>query len=409
MVSRLPVREAHASRVVMSMTGASPDLLDLVPAVLPARSDLRRAAVLRPEARGPDHDERYDSRTLVYGAAYRPDRRALVLVGPPPLNLDGLIRAGGFLADGTRLKLRRIRTYRRHCEIWLDAAAAPADLRFRHDELDLAVPILRPLPGFAGRRCLVTLSRDNDLDWIANWARHCARHQGAEALLFLDNGSTRYSPAEIAARLADVAGLSAATVCAVPSPFGPLGTRSPVNRALFLQTALLNLCRHAWLRDARTVLHCDIDEMPVSDGPTLFEAAESSWLGYATAGCPVRFAAPGGAAAPRHGDHVLRREPETFTKEKWALRVRGPLGDTVWSTHGVAGYAFNRLARARGIRFYHCQGISTNWKGNRATMPVAELVEDPRTREDFRRLGVPTGRAGQSDHRGEAGRQAGPR
>ena len=289
------------------------------------------------------------------------------------------------------------------------SAAAPADLRFRHDRLDLKVDILRPLPAFAGRRCLVTLSRDNDLDWIGDWAAHCARHQGAEALLFLDNASTRYGRAEISARLADIAGLSAATVCTIPSPFGPLGTRAPVNRSLFLQTSLLNICRHAWLRDARTVLHCDIDELPVSDGPTLFEAAEASWLGYATARCPVRFPATGGAAAPRHGDHILRRVPETFTKEKWALRVRGPLGGTIWSTHGVAGYAFNHLARASGSRFYHCHGISTNWKGNRARAPEGSLVEDHRTRDDFRRCGVPARSAADRDIRAPSRKRAEPR
>ncbi|MCR8726801.1 hypothetical protein [Frigidibacter sp. ROC022] len=383
------------------MTGTDLLVDELASTVLPEGCGWRRDPLLKPEAHGPDHDARYDFDTLFYGAAYRPDRKALVLVGPPPLNLKPLMRAGRYLADGTPLRLRRIKVYRRHCEVWLTAGEAPAELRFAHDGLDLTVPILRPLPGFAGRRCLVTLSKDNDLDWVRDWAGHCARHQGVEALLFLDNASTKVDPKETAAVLAEIPGLAVAVI-SVPARFGPVGIRSPASRALFLQTGMLNICRHAWLREARSVMHCDIDELPVSDGPTLFEAAEKSRLGYATARCLWRLAGDLGGHKPRHGDHVLRFDPGTTTKEKWVVCPRGPLGDTVWATHGVAGYLFNPLSMARGSRFYHCDSVTTHWKRKGGTVPEGVLVEDDRTRKDYRRLGLVAGRPVDSDTASEA-------
>ena len=39
---------------------------------------------------------------------------------------------------------------------------------------------------FAGRNCLVTLSRNNDLRWIRDWAAFHVREHGAEALLLFD-------------------------------------------------------------------------------------------------------------------------------------------------------------------------------------------------------------------------------
>ena len=87
MASGLPAGGVRASPVGMSVARLPAGLPALAPAVLPPASGLRRDPVLRPGARGPDHRAHYDSRTLFYGGAYRPDRRALVLVGPPPLNL----------------------------------------------------------------------------------------------------------------------------------------------------------------------------------------------------------------------------------------------------------------------------------------------------------------------------------
>ncbi|NDW60189.1 hypothetical protein G0P98_27455, partial [Yangia sp. PrR004] len=41
------------------------------------------------------------------------------------------------------------------------------------------------------------MSKDNDLRWIEDFARFHARTQGAESILFIDNGSTTYAMSEI--------------------------------------------------------------------------------------------------------------------------------------------------------------------------------------------------------------------
>ena len=50
-------------------------------------------------------------------------------------------------------------------------------------------------------------------------------------------------------------------VVSVPLPYGAFPARGSRSRALFLQTALWNIARLRFLRDARAVLPCDVDEL----------------------------------------------------------------------------------------------------------------------------------------------------
>jgi hypothetical protein len=358
----------------------------LAPLSLPADWGLARDPVIPPSARAADHDARYDATTLVYGAIWRPDRRALVLVAPPLRNLAELIPEMRFASEKGPHPLRRHRRFRRIDEIWLDAPERPGGLEISLRSERFALPVGGPLPGFAGLRTTMTISQDNELGWIADWTRHLVRNQGVEAMLFADNRSTLYPPEALAEVFAGIGGLRVAHVLSVDQPYGPMATKPPRGAALFLQTGLLQLCRHGWLREAGAVLHCDIDELLVSDRETLFDRALGSRLGYATARCLWRYRDPAAQGTPGFGDHILRRVPQNESKEKWIVRPHGPLGDTLWEPHGVAGYWLNRLARHRGSRFYHCESIATNWKRPRDRSP-AGLVVDPRTIADLQRLG----------------------
>ncbi|MFX8481515.1 hypothetical protein ABTL74_19375, partial [Acinetobacter baumannii] len=79
-------------------------------------------------------------------------------------------------------------------EIWL---------RSRDDHLRLDGPLgaftLPVQPNlshlFAGRRVLLTLSRNNAPRWIADWIRFYATLHGADAVLLYDNASDRYRAA----------------------------------------------------------------------------------------------------------------------------------------------------------------------------------------------------------------------
>lgn len=354
---------------------------------VPADGEWQRDVVLRDSARGPDFDTRYDFTTLAYSGVYLAERRAIVLICPKLLNFETLVRAGQFSSDLGTHKLLRIRRLRRHSEIWLSASVAPQTITFSAGDIVESCEVHAPDPTPTGLHTLTTLSKDNDLTWIDAWARHYARTQGVEHVLFYDNGSTTYTAQQIADVLADVPGLSSATVVSVPLPFGAVGTHTPHGVALFLQPALLNLARYRFLPMARTVLNCDIDEMLISDDGRLCDVAMRSMFGYATARAHWRYRPSGLDGVPRYGDHILRADPDATTKEKMCIRPNGLLGRAHWDIHGAAGYWFNRLCMAPGHRFYHCESIATNWKRARDTDHTHDLIPDPITLENWASLG----------------------
>ncbi|MDF1872108.1 hypothetical protein [Vannielia sp.] len=366
------------------------EVMDLDPMVLPQAAGIRRRPVIPARKQPANFDERYDWWTLVYGAARRPG--GLVLVCPKLVNLRGVLKEGVFRAGGAALRMGRLRRYRRHDELYLKGEVRGDRLEFSHGDMRLSCPVQGPWEGFNGRRCLVTTSKNNEMDWIVDWVAHHVRHQGSEAVLLHDNLSTLYEPGEILERLRGVAGLKAARVVSVPCRYGPLGTRPPRGLAKFLQGGLLNLARQGALSEARSVLQCDIDEIAVSDEgrPGLHEAAETARLGFATAPAFWRSAAVPQGSYARHGDHDLAWTPERGTKEKWAVVPGRGLGRFHWDVHGVAGYLFNKRAMVDGVRFYHCERLSTDWKRPRSAGELPEgAVEDAQTKAALARVGLP--------------------
>ena len=288
--------------------------LDLVAVEVPEGSALRRDSVLKDAAQPPGFQDRYDFRTLVYSATRQARGGGAVLVCPPLLNL-----ARPFL-DGLGVAVRRVRRYRRHWEVEVEAPRGDA-IEAMFEGEPYAIPVAAPDPAFAGQVVLQTLSKDNDLEWIADWARHYAATQGITHVLFFDNNSTTYESEQVTEALARVPGLQGATVVRCRARYGPMGLVRPSGAALFLQLGLLNTSRHRYAGRARAVLYCDVDEMLFSPpGETLVGAALRHPLGYANAKAHWRYARVPEGRKPGYGDHLWRREPDMLSMEKWALR-----------------------------------------------------------------------------------------
>ena len=53
---------------------------------------------------------------------------------------------------------------------------------------------------FRGRRVVLAMSRDNELQWIKDWVLFVVRNHGADAVLLYDNASTKYGAEQLSAR-----------------------------------------------------------------------------------------------------------------------------------------------------------------------------------------------------------------
>jgi hypothetical protein len=131
----------------------------------------------------------------------------------------------------------------------------------------------------ANRRVVMTVSKDNPLLWIRDWAEFYVRQHGADAVLIYDNGSSDYLPEQIADALAGITGLAEIVIVPWAFPYGA-GGAGPGEPALdnFCQTGALDHARRCLCRRSRSVLNVDVDELVVSGGVSIFERVEGSHL-----------------------------------------------------------------------------------------------------------------------------------
>jgi len=345
-------------------------------------ADSALARDLPPRARDPAHPgwDRYDRKTLVYGAIHMPERRMVRVYLPRLFNFVPMVRAAMVTIDGAEAHLRRHRIFRRY-EI----------LDFRHSgngprELELTC---KPLGGvrievhagddapFADRRAVYTILKNERLEWIRDWLHFHAAEHGADAVLISDNGSTDYDSETLLDVIRGVPGYAVAQVLSVPLPWGPAHRAPGVDDGKLLQTSMLNYCRDRFLRRAQAVLNVDVDELVMRHrGGSVFDAV-SPW-GYATFPGQWRYA-PNPGPGLRHRDHVLYDPVEAPCPTKYVYKPASWLGRRSLSVHSLEHV--NRKLFSVGSRFcfLHCRGISTSWKANRLDWETARLLESTGT------------------------------
>lgn len=338
---------------------------------------------LRPaELRNAAFAGQYDWDTLFYDV-YRAGPH-VVMQGPPLLNLLAGLQASTPLRGkfGWPWPSARHFGQKKRGEIWWRADADRVALDGPLGRFDIAVqPDGAAL--FAGKRVIFTLSKDNDLRWIADWVRFYRRIHGADAVLVHDNGSTAYTLEELQATLDEAAaGEMVALAISWPFRYGPQGGLAGMVGGIepdwdsdFCQTGSLQHARFRFLRAARSVLNVDIDELVLGDG-SIFAATESARSGFSKfPGKWIAAHAPGGAAREtcRHADYTLAERPEEAAcPPKWCL-VPGKadrLADS-WSVHNLFGAKANRQL-SHTFTYRHLRAITTSWKPDRWAVELGD-------------------------------------
>lgn len=339
------------------------------------QTDIVREAPRPVDLRHPLYAERFDWKTLFYDV-YRVGRH-VVLQGPPLFNLLEPLRQAEPFASGFRRFLPRARHYgmKKRGEIWLRTDANRIAFDCPLGRFDLAV---QPSDHqrFAGKRVLLTLSKDNELRWIVDWARYHQRLHGAEALLFYDNGSRLYDRDELQARLAEALPEMDVEVIGWPYLYGPqAGPGWAVNGiepdwdSDYCQVGVLQHARFRFLQQARSVMHNDVDELVIGTGGRgIFAAAEASRTGmvkFAGRWISVATDHPIDPVACRHADFTW---DEGLAVEdsppKWCIRPQAFGRGISWGVHNIFGARGNRVESTE-FKFRHFRGVTTNWNYQR--------------------------------------------
>ncbi len=334
---------------------------------------LRRHSILKPQYRPDGYDDAFDADTFWYDAIWT--RGRVHLICPPFNNLKREVLGAEYRLDGAPARIARHRRYKRHAVLELIAQTAPKRISVKiGDWTGEGAVNAAGLPGICGTRVHFYINRDNDLRWMADHARFTRARHGLDAVVVIDNGSTRYSPDEIAETLR-AEGVTP-LVFSAPYRYGPIG-KPPFRRTeKYLQTALFNALRLRGLDRAGAVLNCDLDELVLGEG-SVFEAARAARLGFVQIAGQWMTPPPGSAPPFFHADHVFRHDPPKTCPTKWCLAPSGPLGRMSWDIHGMERLGLLHNFPVRGFRFLHCRGVSTAWKGQGRLKVPEKTVHDP--------------------------------
>ena len=206
-----------------------------------------------------------------------------MLLGPPLCNLAPLLRRDSVrsLPDNA-VRAFRHRRLDRQMQIVVDApagcAALALDLGGHRTEI-----AVRPnmAERFAGRRVLLTKTRNNDPAWVRDWAAFNVRFHGADALLLYDNLSDPAVTEAVNVELGKVVGLDVVEVVSWPFKFGPQGLDAKrFWDSDFCELGALEHARWRFLGTARSVQTGDVDELVLSKtGRSVFIAAETDPFG----------------------------------------------------------------------------------------------------------------------------------
>jgi Flp pilus assembly protein TadD len=326
-----------------------------------------------PALRQPDFEDRYDFQTVFYDLFWAEDGQTIIAVAPPLMNLESELdlqfRA---LPSGDRCAFRIDR------RVLIDriTITPPPGTVALVVESSAGCIWLAPQPNlataFSGLRALFTLSKDNHLAWIRDWALFYVRNHGCNAVVVYDNGSTRYTPTALAEVLASVPGLERVLVVDWRFPYGAFDLRqSPALNRIDAVHCQWGCFEHARLRlfpAAASVSNADIDELVVSDtGESVFEAAERSPVGYiAYRGfwieCPPEDMTTEVARAPRHR-HFCKTTPQREgCPSKWTVAPGRTPSDVQWGVHEVWGIADDL---SHSFEFRHLKPINTDWDFDR--------------------------------------------
>lgn len=343
--------------------------------VIPASSSIRRDPPCPQEALTAKYRDDFDSTTIFYDT-YRCGR-FVVLQGPPLLNLRAMLDAS---PNFTNLVKSGVFLSRPHGdEIWVRSQFQEIDLETEVGPLKiLTEPDLNHL--FAGKRVLVTLSKDNELLWIKDWIKYYVNLHGADGILIYDNSSTKYSVDDLRSYIA--AEFPAVTVIVVAWAFR-YGRSNPKTDwdPVFCQSGALQHARFRFLQKAKSVLNCDIDELVVSEDhkASVFEVAERSFFGVVYfRGRWIYDHRSSRDGLPRHGDLYCydSNRADFICPPKWAVVPRRCPLKATWRPHTIQGV--NRFfSHKKTLSYRHFKSLSTNWKYNRSESIISgAAIED---------------------------------
>jgi hypothetical protein len=355
-------------RCEMAIPQAQVLIINPSPMIVPEESSLERIPPRPQEERQAGYDLAFDRKTLFYDAFWVGSQ--LMLVGPPLRNLRSATEAASvFVDDKSAGAPAQFIDLDRASRSILECDGTGQSITFKFPDLTIRTGIGADCAElFEDRRAIVTMSKNNNLKWIEDWLTYHVRIHNADAILLYDNNSDAYDLDALRDTLSRVQGIKVAVIVVWNYLRGPPGGPSTIWDSDYCQYGGLEHARWRFLRRARSVLNCDIDELVLStDDRTVFEHAESHEAGVV--GFHGRWienikldAEVTGHQEQRHAMFAYYVADAPRCPTKWCAVPTAIADHRQWLVHEISGSPF---ADDKALLYRHFKGISTHWKYSR--------------------------------------------
>lgn len=348
------------------------------PVIIPSDVPLSRRAPRPLDKRQDHYVERFDYKTIFYDIYRSGDQ--VIFSGPPLLNFDSLVRVAKISLFGKERidtpKLETLwKTQRSSIQLNpLEAHGAASDgFEFEVGRLKSGGRVQPDENGiFKGLKVLFTMSKNNNLEWIKDWATFYHKIHGVNAVLIYDNGSTDYTTDELVAVLRSIEGIEAAVVVDWPFKYGPGGINAQTWDSDYCQYSAIEHARRRFLKYCQGVVSVDIDELVVTDDErSVFDHLSASKSGALLfEGRWIENVTDVVGRLPKFTDYQYFDVNVAPATRKWVLDPMRVPEQYQWNVHSFAkGFIPDHPV---GVSHRHFVGINSNWKKDRTTKIVFE-------------------------------------
>lgn len=346
----------------------------------------------------------FERGVLFYDVFFDVDGKRIILHGPSPVDLAPHYKTMQIIARPSGDILKRANHHSAlvqlysvrapsgttHLDIVFSGHTIRADIGGSHTSL------------LRGENVLFTLSKDNELQWIADWVQFHVINHGVTAVLLYDNNSSRYTPEDVEQTIRAIPGIKIAIV--VPTPFVYTREDSAYSKnifwAHFLQPSVMVNMLRRYASAANGIINCDIDELivPLADETAFATASQSRSGTVYFRDCWVEPVARIGAVEPyRHSDFLMVAADADYRSGPTAKWVMAPARRWLQDLrqhpypHAIENRPFATRHKPGTAYVAHFKAISTSWKYDRSVAeqtghslrvepPLAQAMERAFTR-----------------------------
>lgn len=134
------------------------------------------------------YEDRFDYSTMWYDCFQHASNDSVVLLGPPMLNLAVPLSQGVFRAGGDKIRSVKARQMCKVHQVIIPVGGAIEEIEFDCGPYSATLKV-QPTQAerFANRRVLFTVSKNNPLSWLRDWAEYHVRNKGVAKHDFMES------------------------------------------------------------------------------------------------------------------------------------------------------------------------------------------------------------------------------